>query len=60
MTKFTRAIASQLAGLTLLGLAIVGIARVLPVVAWITDLQQRLAAMQVWGCLLYTSPSPRD
>jgi len=53
MTKFSRAIATQLAGLSLLGLAIVGLARLLPVVEWIGDLQQRLAAMQVWGAVLY-------
>ena len=53
MTKFSRAIATQLAGLTLLGLAIIGIARLLPVVEWITELQQRLASMQVWGAVLY-------
>lgn len=53
MTKFSRAITTQLVGLTLLGLAIVGFARLLPVVEWITELQQRLAAMQVWGAVLY-------
>ena len=37
----------------MLGLAIIGIARLLPVVEWITELQQRLASMQVWGAVLY-------
>ena len=53
MTKFSRALATQLAGLSLLGLTIVGLARLLPVVEWIGDLQHRLASMQVWGAVLY-------
>lgn len=53
MTKFSRAIATQLTGLTLLGLAIIGLTRLLPVVEWIGELQQRIVAMQVWGALLY-------
>ncbi|MDD5350278.1 MAG: TVP38/TMEM64 family protein [Chthoniobacteraceae bacterium] len=53
MTRFSRAVASQLAGLTLLGLAVIALARLFPVVEWITQMQQRLAAMQFWGALLY-------
>ena len=53
MTRFSRAIATQLAGLTLFGVAIIGLARLLPVVEWIGELQQRIAAMQVLGAVLY-------
>jgi uncharacterized membrane protein YdjX (TVP38/TMEM64 family) len=53
MTKFTRAIVTQLAGFALLGGAIIGLTRLLPVVEWIGELQARLAQMQVWGALLY-------
>lgn len=50
---FTRAIVSQLAGLALLGGAIIGLARLFPVLEWINALQQRIAEMQVWGAVLY-------
>lgn len=53
MTKFSRAILTQLAGLALLGLAIVGLSRLFPIVEWINALQQRILAMQVWGAVLY-------
>jgi len=53
MTRFTRAVATQLAGLTLLGLAIVALGRLFPLVEWITQMQHRVAAMQFWGALLY-------
>jgi len=53
MTKFSRTLFTQLAGLSLLGLAIVGVARVLPLVEWIGALQARILAMQVWGAVLY-------
>ncbi|XHR28978.1 MAG: TVP38/TMEM64 family protein [Chthoniobacteraceae bacterium] len=53
MTKFSRAIVTQLAGFALLGGAIVGLSRLLPVVEWIGELQARLAQMQVWGAVLY-------
>ena len=53
MTKFSRAIATQLAGLTLLGLAIMALTRLFPILEWIALLQQRIVAMHVWGALLY-------
>ena len=53
MTKFARAIATQLLGLTLFGLAIMALTRLLPILEWITDLQKHIAAMHVWGALLY-------
>jgi len=53
MTRFTRAVATQLAGLTLLGLVVVALGRLFPIVEWITQMQHRLAAMQFWGAFLY-------
>lgn len=53
MTRFPRAVATQLAGFVLLGLALAGLARVFPVVEWIGQAQHRIAAMQYWGALLY-------
>lgn len=53
VTKFTRAVATQLAGLVLLGVAIIGLTRLFPLVDWIHALQHRLAAMQIWGAVLY-------
>ena len=53
MTKFSRALFTQLAGLALLGVVIIGLARLLPVVEWITQAQERLAQMQFWGAVLY-------
>jgi len=54
MTKFSRAIATQLAGLTLFGLCVIGLTRLLPVVEWIGALQHRIVAMQVWGAVAYS------
>ena len=53
MTKFSRAIATQLAGLTLFGVVIIGLTRLLPVIEWIGQLQQRIGAMEIWGAALY-------
>jgi uncharacterized membrane protein YdjX (TVP38/TMEM64 family) len=53
MSKFSRAIATQLAGLALLGGAIIGLTRLLPIVEWISQAQARLAEMQLWGAILY-------
>jgi len=53
LSKFSRAVATQLIGLSLLGVAIIGITRLLPVVEWIGILQQRIVAMQIWGAAFY-------
>lgn len=53
MTKFSRAIATQLAGLTVFGLAVMALTRLLPILEWIGFLQQRIVAMHVWGAVLY-------
>ncbi len=53
MTRLTRAVATQLAGMALLGVAVIALARLFPVVEWITQMQHRLAAMQFWGAFLY-------
>ena len=53
MRKLSRAIVTQLLGFALLGLVAAGMARMFPVVGWITHLQHKIVAMEIWGALLY-------
>lgn len=53
MAKISRVVVTQCVGVALLGLVIVWLAHALPVVAWITHLQYKVVAMQVWGAVLY-------
>ncbi|MEI6349991.1 MAG: TVP38/TMEM64 family protein [Verrucomicrobiota bacterium] len=53
MRKLSRAILTQLLGFALLGLALVGLSRFLPVAGWISHLQHKIVAMEMWGAVLY-------
>ena len=53
MTKFSRAVATQLLFLALIGGAAVWLAHLLPLVRWITQAQQQIVAMEFWGAVLY-------
>ncbi len=53
MSKFLRAIATQLLGFGLLGLALAALVRALPVVSWVLRLQHEIGTMKIWGAVLY-------
>ena len=53
MKKLSRAVASQMLGLVVLGAIAAWLVRVLPVVAWITHLQAKVMATVFWSAALY-------
>jgi uncharacterized membrane protein YdjX (TVP38/TMEM64 family) len=53
MTKISRTLATQFVGLGVLGLGLLWFSHQFPVIEWITYLQQRVVAMEVWSAVLY-------